>query len=82
MARQSMPTPPGDSFVDDTTTGATQNDCKSAPTALEVTELTPHEEALVAHMETIIQFFLDLLQVTGGDSAPQKYAWYVISQWW
>jgi hypothetical protein len=30
-------------------------------------------------MEEIIQFFLDLLQVTGGDLAPEKCVWYLIS---
>jgi hypothetical protein len=30
-------------------------------------------------MEEIIQFFLDLLQVTGGDLTPKKRVWYPIS---
>jgi hypothetical protein len=33
-------------------------------------------------MEVIIQFFLDLLQVTGGDLAPEKCAWYLIGHRW
>jgi hypothetical protein len=33
-------------------------------------------------MEEIIQFFLDLLQVTGGDLAPEKCVWYLISHLW
>jgi hypothetical protein len=33
-------------------------------------------------MEVIIQFFLDLLQVTCGDLAPEKCAWYLIGHRW
>jgi hypothetical protein len=33
-------------------------------------------------MEVIIQFFLDLLQVTGGNLAPEKCAWYLIGHCW
>jgi hypothetical protein len=33
-------------------------------------------------MEVIIHFFLDLLQVTGGDLAPEKCAWYLIGHRW
>jgi hypothetical protein len=33
-------------------------------------------------MEEVIQFFLDLLQVTGGDLAPEKCVWYLISRQW
>jgi hypothetical protein len=33
-------------------------------------------------MEEIIQFFLDLLQVTGGDLPPEKCVWYLISHRW
>jgi hypothetical protein len=33
-------------------------------------------------MEVIIQCFLDLLQVTGGDLAPEKCAWYLIGHRW
>jgi hypothetical protein len=30
-------------------------------------------------MQVFIQFLLDLLQVTGGDLAPEKNAWYLIA---
>jgi hypothetical protein len=40
-------------------------------------ELTWSEEELVAKMQDIIQLFLDVLQVTGGDLAPKKCAWYL-----
>jgi hypothetical protein len=33
-------------------------------------------------MEEIIQFFLDLLQMTGGDLAPIKCAWFLIAFRW
>jgi hypothetical protein len=33
-------------------------------------------------MEEIIQSLLDLLQVTGGDLAPEKCVWYLISHRW
>jgi hypothetical protein len=33
-------------------------------------------------MQVIIQFFLDLLQVTGGDIVPEKCAWYLIAHRW
>jgi hypothetical protein len=29
-----------------------------------------------------VQYFLDLLQVTGGDIAPEKCAWFVIAFRW
>jgi hypothetical protein len=60
----------GDAFVDDTTTGVTNDDTTREPVDDEVTELTLSEEELIGKMQTIIQFFLDLLQVTGGDLAP------------
>jgi hypothetical protein len=68
-------TRPGDSFVDDTNTGATDNNHHLEPIPSSVSELTQEEEGLVARMEEIIQFFLNLLQVTGGDLAPEKCAW-------
>jgi hypothetical protein len=37
---------------------------------------------MVERMEDIIQFFLDLLQVTGGDLAPEKCVWYLIAHRW
>jgi hypothetical protein len=55
-------TRPGDSFVDDTTTGTT-DDNVTKDLSIEKTELTSEEEAMVKIMEDIIQFFLDLLQV-------------------
>jgi hypothetical protein len=70
---------PGDSFVDDTTCGVTDDNVDMEPVPASVTNLTNGEEALVGRMEEIIQFFLDLLQVTGGDPAPEKCAWFLIS---
>jgi hypothetical protein len=69
---------PGDSFMNDTTTGATDDnhDLEQIPSS--VLGLTQEEESLVARMEDIIQFFLDLLQVTGGDLAPEKCAYHLI----
>jgi hypothetical protein len=61
---------PGNSFVDDTTTGSTNDDSGLEPVSTDQAELTTSEESLVAKMEEIIHFFLDLLQVTGGDLAP------------
>jgi hypothetical protein len=55
---------PGDAFVDDTTTGVTNDDTKIEPVYVEVTYLTLSEEELIGKMQMIIQFFLDLLQVT------------------
>jgi hypothetical protein len=63
---------PGDSFIDDTTTGSTNDDPEIEPVPTEQAELTTSEETLVAKMEEIIHFFLDLLQVTRGDLAPKK----------
>jgi hypothetical protein len=37
---------------------------------------------MVKRMEVIIQFFLDLLQVTGGYLAPEKCVWYIIAHRW
>jgi hypothetical protein len=75
-------THPGDSFVDDTTTGATDDNHNLDPIPSTVRGLTQEEDNLVARMEVIIQFFLDLLQVTGGDLAPEKCAWYLIGHLW
>jgi hypothetical protein len=33
-------------------------------------------------MEEIMQYFLDLLQVIGGDLAPEKCAWFLIAFQW
>jgi hypothetical protein len=69
---------PGDAFVDDTTTGVTNDDTTLEPVDVEVTAVTLSEEELIGKMQTIIQFFLDLLQVTGGDLAPEKCVWFLI----
>jgi hypothetical protein len=61
---------PGDAFVDDTTTGVTNDDTTIEPVDAEVTALTISEEELIGKIQTIIQFFIDLLQVTGADMAP------------
>jgi hypothetical protein len=53
-----------------TTTGATDDDHYLEPISSSVSDLTPEEESPVTIMEEIIQFFRDLLQVTGGDLAP------------
>jgi hypothetical protein len=68
--------------VDDTTTGTTDDDVTKDPVPIDENELTSDEEAMVKRMEDIIQFFLDLLQVTGGDLAPEKYVWYLIAHRW
>jgi hypothetical protein len=65
---------PGDSFVDDTTCGVTDDDTTAEPVSSEVQELVEQEEKLIENMEEIMQSFLDLLQVTGGDLAPEKCA--------
>jgi hypothetical protein len=72
-------TRPGDSFVDDTTMTATNDNVSSLPVDACEQGITEEEEQLVAKMKTTIQFFLDYLQVTGGDLAPSKCAWCLIS---
>jgi hypothetical protein len=42
------------------------DDTTMDPVPVEVTDLTRSEDALVGQMQTILTFFLDLLQVTGG----------------
>jgi hypothetical protein len=69
---------PGDSFIDDRTCGAMNDDPDIELTLVEVDQLTESDEELVTTMQDIIQLFLDILQVTGGDLAPEKYAWYLI----
>jgi hypothetical protein len=73
---------PGDSFVDDTTTGTTNDDSELDPVSHVISDLTSSKETHIAKMEEIIQFFLDLLQVTGDDLAPDKCVWYLISHRW
>jgi hypothetical protein len=75
-------TRPGDSFVDDTTTGVTSDDTSRDPVSMDVTDLTADEAELINQMQVVIQFFLDLLQVTGGDLAPEKGVWYLIAHRW
>jgi hypothetical protein len=65
--------------MDDTTTGTTDDDVTKDPVPIDEKELTRDEEAMVKRIEDIIQFFLDLLQVTGGDLAPEKCFWYLIA---
>jgi hypothetical protein len=74
--------PPGDSFVDDTMTGTTNDDPELETVSTDRAELTTSEEARIAKMEEIIQFFLDLVQVTGGNLSPEKCVWYLISHRW
>jgi hypothetical protein len=71
-------TRPGDSLMDDTTTGAIDDNHNLEPIPSTVSGLTQKEDSKVARMEVIIQFFLDLLQVMGGNLAPEKCAWYLI----
>jgi hypothetical protein len=68
----------GESFVDDTTCGATNDDPDIEPTGVKVKQLTQSEEKLATRMQDIVQFFLDFLQVTGGDLTQEKCAWYLI----
>jgi hypothetical protein len=70
---------PGDSFVDDATTGVTSDDTAREPVQLEEKYLTTDEVELIEQMQVAIQLFLDLLQVTGGDLAPEKCVWYLIA---
>jgi hypothetical protein len=65
VAKSKISTWPGDSFVDDTTTGTTDDDVTKDPVSIDEKELTSDEEAIVNRIEDAIQFFLDLLQVTG-----------------
>jgi hypothetical protein len=68
--------------VDDTTTGTTDDDVTRDPVPIEENELKSDKEAMVKRMEDMIQFFLDLLQVKDGDSAPDKCVWYLIAHRW
>jgi hypothetical protein len=45
---------PGDSFVDDTTTGSTNDDPEIEPISHAISELTTSEETLIANMEEIM----------------------------
>jgi hypothetical protein len=68
--------------VDETNTGATHDDVSSKLTNVNEQELTEEEEKLVAKMGEIIQFFVDFLQVIGGNLCQKKCAWYLISHPW
>jgi hypothetical protein len=57
----------GDSFVEDTTCGETNNDPAIEPTRVEVDKLTESEEKLVTRMQVITKFSLDFIKVTGID---------------
>jgi hypothetical protein len=48
---------PGDSFVDDTTTGTTNDNTTMEPVPVEEEALTWSEEELIAKMQDIIEFF-------------------------
>jgi hypothetical protein len=75
-------TRPGDSFVDDTTTGVTSEDTSREPVMLKVMDVTVDEVELIDQTQVVIKFFFDLLQVTGGDLAPEKCVWYLIAHRW
>jgi hypothetical protein len=68
--------------MDDTTTGTPDDNHNIDPIPSSVRGLTQEEESLVAGIEDIIKFLLDLLQITGGDLAPEKCAWYLIDHRW
>jgi hypothetical protein len=68
----------GDFFVDDTTMGVTNDDTTMETVPVEVSDLTKSEEEMIGQMEIIIKFFIGLLQVTGGDLAPEKCVWFLI----
>jgi hypothetical protein len=46
---------PGDSFIDNTTTGSTNDYPELEPVPHDISELTTSEETLIAKMEEIIQ---------------------------
>jgi hypothetical protein len=75
-------TRPGDSFVHDTTNGVTPYDTAREPVPLEGKDLKTDKIELIEQMQVTIQFFLDLIQVTGGDLTPEKCMWYLIAHRW
>jgi hypothetical protein len=77
--KSTISTRPGESLVDDTATGTTDDNVMTDPVPIEDKELPSDEEEMVKRMEDIIQFFLDLLQVTGGYLASEKCVWYLIA---
>jgi hypothetical protein len=60
----------------------TDDDVMKEPAPIEEKEMTSDEEAMVKRMADIIQSFLDLLQVAGGDLAPEKCVWFLIAHRW
>jgi hypothetical protein len=70
---------PGDSSIYNTTTVMTSDDTARESVPLEELDLTNDETELIEQMQVVMQFFLDLRQVTGGDLAPEKYVWYLIA---
>jgi hypothetical protein len=68
---------PGDACMYNTTTGVTNDDTTIEPVDAEVTALTLSKEEQIGKMQTI-KFFLDLIQVTGGDLSPEKCVWFLI----
>jgi hypothetical protein len=52
------------------TTCPIDDDQHLKPISSPVSDLTLERESLILRMKEIIQFFLDLLQVSGGDIAP------------
>jgi hypothetical protein len=73
---------PVDYFVNDTTCGATNDDPDIEPKGVEVQQLTESEEKFVTRMQDNVQFFLDILQVTGGDLSQEYFARYLIFHRW
>jgi hypothetical protein len=49
--------------------GATNDNRDIEPTGVEVQQLTESEDKLVTMMQDVVQFFLYILQVIGGDLA-------------
>jgi hypothetical protein len=59
-------TRPGDSFVNNTTTGVTSYGITRDPVSIDEKDLMANDMELIEQMQVVIQFSLDLLQVTGG----------------
>jgi hypothetical protein len=69
---------PGDSFVDDTIAVVMNDNTIMYPVPVKVTYLTQSEDDFSGQIQTIIQLFIDLLQFTDGDLAPEKCVWFLI----
>jgi hypothetical protein len=65
-----------------TTCGVIDDDTTAEPVSSYVQELVEREEYLIESMEDIMQYFLDLLQVIGGNLAPEKCAWFLVAFQW